>query len=138
MLQRCLAFILAAALGAVPVGAGDHLVTQNAVDARMSAAARERAQNVATIDHVLSSPRAAKTARSAGVDLAKVRGAVPSLSDQELRDLAVRAASLRSDVVAGQYVIVDDDRHDADAFLMFMVLVGVAAAVVILVDHYYD
>jgi hypothetical protein len=137
MLQRCLVFILAAALGAVPVGAGDHLVSQNAVDARMAAAARERAQNVATIDQVLSSARAAKTARSAGVDLAKVRGAVPSLSDQELRDLATRAASLRSDVVAGQYVIVDDDRGDGNALLMFMILVGVAAAVVILVDHYY-
>src|SRR5262245_42230729 len=125
MLQRFLVFVLAAALGALPVGAGDHLVSPGAVDSRMAAAAQARTQNVAAIDQALSSPRAVKTARSAGIDLAKIRAAVPSLSDQELRDLAARAASLRSDVVAGQYVVVEDDHDDGDALLMFMILVGV-------------
>jgi hypothetical protein len=129
MLHRSLAFILAASLCAFPLGAADHLVTQKTADAKVAAAARERTQNLATIDEALSSPKVVKAATSAGVDLAKAKGALPSLSDRELRDLATRAESLKGDPVSGY--------HEEIAALTFiMVLAAMVAVILIVADHY--
>ncbi len=133
MLRRCLVFILAAALCGAPVGAGDHLVSPKAADAKLAAASKERTQDLATLDNALSSPTMVKTATSAGVDLAKIKGALPSLSDGELRDLAARARSLRSDVVAGHYYYHDDA---VDTVFAMMLILALVAAVLIVADNY--
>ena len=104
-MRKCLAVLaVAAAILSLPAGhaaAGDHIVTPDAVQARLSEAATQRAQNVATVQEVLSTSIAAQAAASVGADLDRVRAGVGTLSDTELRDLAARASVLQGDPVAG-------------------------------------
>ena len=94
----------AAAILSLPVGfaaAGDHIVTPDAVQSRLSEAAALRAQDLAAVQGVLSTPLAQEAAAMVGADLNRVRAGVGTLSDPELRDLAARASVLQSDPVAG-------------------------------------
>lgn len=92
---------LAILLASQPVIAQQHLVTESDIEARLQAAAAERAAQRLAIDGFLSDPLAAQVASSLGVDLREARAAVASLSDDELRDLATRAASLQTDPAPG-------------------------------------
>lgn len=94
----------AAAILSLPAGyaaADDHIVTPDAVHSRLSEAAAQRAQNVATVQEVLSTPIAEEAAATLGADLRRVRAGIGQLSDTELSDLAARASVLQSDPVAG-------------------------------------
>jgi hypothetical protein len=94
----------AAAILSLPAGyaaAGDHIVTPAAVQSRLSDAAAQRAQNLAAVQDVLSTPLAEEAAASVGADLDRVRTAAATLSDAELSDLAARASVLQSDPVSG-------------------------------------
>jgi hypothetical protein len=105
LMRKSLAVLAAAAAFLLlPVGhaaAADHIVTNDAVQARLSEAATQRAQNVATVQEVLSHPVAAEAAASVGANLDRLRAGVPTLSDAELADLAARASILQTDPVAG-------------------------------------
>ena len=95
----------AAAILSFPAGnavAGDHVATPDAVQSRLSDAAAQRAQDVATVQDVLSTPLAQEAASSVGADLGRVRAGVSTLSDSELSNLAARASVLQSDPVAGR------------------------------------
>ena len=113
-----------------PLKADDHLVTRGTVGSRLTDAASERAQQLAMLDGLLGSPRAARAAGKVGIDLARVRGGLPQLGDNELRDLSHRAAALKSNPAAGHY---DDD--DAVGLVVLLLVVAVAAAVAIAVAH---
>jgi len=94
----------AAAILSLPAGyaaAGDHIVTPDAVQSRLSEATAQRAQDLVTVQDVLSTPLAQEAAASVGADLDRVRAGVGTLSDPELRDLAARASVLQGDPVAG-------------------------------------
>lgn len=106
--------------------AEDHLVARGAVQQRLAEAASERAQNLASVQGVLASPRAPKVAAIAGVDLGRVRTSLPGLSDTDLRDLSRRAAALKSDPVAGHY-------RDSEDALVFVIFISAAALVLIAV-----
>jgi hypothetical protein len=105
VMRKCLAVLAAAAaILSLPAGsadAGDHIVTPDAVQSRLSEAAAQRAQDLATMQDVLSTPLAQEAAASVGADLDRVRAGVGTLSDPELRDLAARASVLQGDPVAG-------------------------------------
>jgi len=95
---------VAAAILSLPAGhaaAGEHIVTPDAVQSRLSEATAQRAQDLATVQDVLSTPLAQEAAASVGADLARVRAGVGTLSDTELSDLAARASVLQGDPVAG-------------------------------------
>jgi hypothetical protein len=104
-MRKSLALLAAAAailfLPAAHAAAGDHIMTPDAVQSRLSETATQRAQNVATVQEVLSTPIAAEAAASVGADLDRLRAGVPMLSDAELSDLAARASVLQTDPVAG-------------------------------------
>lgn len=98
----------AAVLFAVQVGAeerlatpGTHLVTPDVAQARLLEASAERERNLATVDALLVSPAGSAALETLGVSEDRVRGALPTLSDAELQDLAARAAALQADPVAG-------------------------------------
>ena len=94
----------AAAILSLPAGyaaAGDHIVTPDAVQSRLSEATAQRAQDLVTVQDVLSTPLAQEAAASVGADLDRVRAGVGTLSDPELRDVAARASVLQGDPVAG-------------------------------------
>ncbi len=131
MRKPCAILMLISMLFAVPIArADDHLVSREAVRARMAEANTERASNLAKVDGVLSSPSAKRAAAKAGVDLDHVRQSLPRLSDSDLRDLSRRAAALGSDPAAGHH---DDD--DAEEALVFVIVIAAAALLLIAVAN---
>jgi multisubunit Na+/H+ antiporter MnhC subunit len=90
----------------VPGFSQDHLVTPEDVQARLAAVAAERAENIRTLEAVLASPVAAEAASLVRADLGRVRAGVPSLTDEELRDLSARAKLLSVDPVAGTNAVI--------------------------------
>ena len=104
-MRKSLAVLAAAAaflfLPAGHAAAVDHIAAPDAVQSRLSEAASQRAQDVAAVQEVLSTPLAQEAAASIGADLDRVRAGVATLTDAELRDLATRASVLQSDPVAG-------------------------------------
>jgi hypothetical protein len=110
------------------VFAQEHLVTTTAAQARLAAAEDARQHDLALLDAVLSTPEAVAAAKAVGADLDGVRRAAPTLSDAELRDLAVRAAALQADPVAG----VSD--HDLRWLLYIFLLVAIVILVLKAVD----
>lgn len=120
----------AAAFLSLPAGraaAGDHIATADAVQSRLSEAATQRAQNVATVQEVLSTPIAVDAAASVGADLDRVRAGVSRLSDAELSDLAARASALQSDPVAG--ALTSNQRLLVTIALVLIVIILVLAIV---------
>ena len=108
MRRILVALAAAAVLFAVQVGAeerlatpGTHLVTPDVAQVRLQEAGAERERNLATVEALLASPEGAAGLKAVGVTGARVRGALPTLSDAELQDVAARAAALQSDPVAG-------------------------------------
>jgi hypothetical protein len=103
--------------------AEEHLVTTTAAQARLAEAEAARQHDLAVLDGALSTPEAVAAARAVGADLDGLRRATPTLSDSELRDLAVRAAALQTDPVAGV----------SDRDLRWLLYVFLIVAIVILV-----
>ena len=126
MRKRMALLAAAAAIVAATAGlsaAADHLVSADDVHARLAGAAEQRRQDVASVEGALQSPLARDAAASMGVDLGRLRTAVPALSDADLRDLAARAAALQSDPVAGL---------DADIRQLLMIFLIVAIVILVL------
>jgi hypothetical protein len=107
MRRILVALAAAAVLTAVQVGAeerlapGTHLVTPDVAQARLLDASAQRDRNLATVDALLASPAGSAAMKTVGVSEDRVRGALPTLSDAELQDLATRAAALQADPTAG-------------------------------------
>ena len=126
MRQSLAVLAVAAAILSLPAGhaaAGDHIVTPDALQTRLAEATAQRAQDLAAVQDVLSTPLAREAADSVGADLERVRAGVGTLSDAELRDLAARASVLQSDPVAGAM-----DRN-----MRLLIMVALILIVIILV-----
>ena len=80
---------------------GTHLVTPDVAQARLLEQSAERERNLARVDALLVSPQGTAALQTVGVTADRVRGALPTLSDAELQDLAARAAALDVDPTAG-------------------------------------
>jgi hypothetical protein len=107
MKRILVALAAAAVLSAVPARAeespataGSHLVTPDLAQARLLEAGAARERNLASVESFLASPVGQAGMGAAGVSEARVRGALPLLSDAELQDVAARAAALQADPVA--------------------------------------
>jgi hypothetical protein len=114
-------------VAAVPARSDDHLVSQGAIAASISDAAALRARDLASVDQALASPRVRRAAARTGFDIGRLRGALPQLSDEELRDLGRRASALRSDPAAGH----SNDYHDEIELLVFVALFGALVLVLL-------
>ena len=119
--------IVALCLGPGPASAG-HLVESRAVSAQLEAAAAARTRDVQAVERALSTPQAGAAAHALGVDLRDLRAGIPSLADEELRDLGRRAALLDQDPVSGR---LDPDLNDV---LVVFLLVAIVAVVLAAVD----
>jgi len=95
MRKPCAILTLISMLFAVPIArAGDHLVSRGAVDQRLAEAATERAANLASVEGLLSSPRAGK---AAAIAFARERGftAIAYAGDaQQLREMVAKGRPL--------------------------------------------
>lgn len=128
-MKRALA-VLAAVVIVVPAVAAladDHLVGPAEVSGALAATREARSHDLARLDGVLSGPEADRAATLAHADLTRVRLALASLSDGELRDLAVRATALDADPVAGN--LDPDVRQLLIIFLIVAIVILVFQAV---------
>ena len=80
---------------------GDHVVSPQALQQQLQSSSASRQENVNTVTSFLSSPTADRAMRSAKLDPVQVRTAIPTLSDQELADLAARANNAQQQFAAG-------------------------------------
>jgi hypothetical protein len=125
MRQSLSVLAVAAAILSLPAAyaaAGDHIVTPDAVQSRLAEATAQRAQDLATVQDVLSTPLAQEAAASVGADLQRARAGLGTLSDAELSDLAARASVLQSDPVAGM------DRN-----MRLLIMVALILVIIVLV-----
>lgn len=79
----------------------DHLVSPQLLQQQVENASQTRQQNIQTITNLLSTPIAERAMTNAHFDPVQVRTAVPTLSDQELANLATRAADVQQKINAG-------------------------------------
>jgi hypothetical protein len=101
-MKQSLAALAALVVFAVPaVRAEEHLVSPQAAQRQLLDATAARAQNLAAVDAIVASPQGSAAMATLGVDAARVRGALSTLTDAELQEVASRASALQADPVAG-------------------------------------
>ncbi len=128
-LRSCVRVATAAALALVfavnpnDLFAQQHVINSLEMQQRLTATSQARAQNIQTLQNVLSSEKAQKALRGANMDPARVKTAVASLSDAELAQLAARANTAQADFAAG--TLSDRD--------LLLIVVGIAVIVLIIV-----
>ncbi|HEY1768351.1 MAG TPA: hypothetical protein VGG26_11875 [Terracidiphilus sp.] len=79
----------------------DHLVSPQLLQQQVENASQARQQDIRTVTNLLSTPVAERAMRDAHFDPVQVRTAIPTLSDQELANLATRAADAQQRIAAG-------------------------------------
>jgi hypothetical protein len=115
-----------------PSGSG-HVVDQGEVARRLLDSAQTREQRIKLFQDALSTGEAQKKARAMGADPARLRAAVPHLTDRELADLSARATQVK-DVAAGH------GGSDGALILVGVLLLvaGIAVLAAVADDGYYD
>ncbi len=79
----------------------EHLVSPQVLQQQAQSVSETRAQNIRTVTDFLSTPVAERALRDAHFDPVQVQTAVPTLSDQELSNLAARATGAQQQFSAG-------------------------------------
>lgn len=103
----------------------DHIVTPGEMLSRAAEAGQQRQENLDTLNQFFASDKAHEALKSAGIDPQQVKSAMPSLSDQELAQLARRADNAQRDFAAGNMT-----DHD---LLLILVIVAVLILVIVAV-----
>lgn len=132
ILAVALAVSVSQALAPVALAAGSHLVEPQQVAARLAEEAAARQERVKLVQEVLDRSDARQQAGALGLNVDRLRAAVPHLSDTELQDLSRRAANVK-DVAAGY--------HDDGLLIVGVVLLLAGLAVLVAVggdSGYYD
>jgi hypothetical protein len=80
-----------------------HVVTPADIHKELVSATQIRKKNLEKATQLFSSDEAQSALKSAGMDPARVKAAVTTLSDAELARLAARADKLQNDFAAGQF-----------------------------------
>jgi CHASE3 domain sensor protein len=101
MFRAFVALLLVTAFPALSMAETNHVVSQSDLQQQLVTASQLRAQNIQKVEQFLSTDVAAQAMRSARVNAQQVKNAVPSLSDQELAQLASRANTAQSAFAAG-------------------------------------
>jgi hypothetical protein len=101
-----------------------HLVSPSDLQKEAVSVSLTRQQNIATVQGFLTGARAEKAMRSVHANPSQVRAAVASLSDQELAELANKAANAERDFAAGHLSTVDDLLIIAAIVLVIVIVVA--------------
>jgi hypothetical protein len=81
----------------------DHIVNSQALQQQLETSAAARQRNIDTLNTFLSSPTAQRAMQETHVTPTQVKTAIPMLSDEELADLATRAADAQMKFAAGAF-----------------------------------
>ncbi len=103
----------------------DHLVTPQALQQQVQNASQTREQNIRTVTDFLSTPIADRAMHDAHYDPVQVRTAIPTLSDQELSDLASRATNAQQQFSAGAL----------SQSMLVLIIVLVAVIIIVAIVH---
>lgn len=79
----------------------DHIVSSQALQQQVQSSSAQRQQNIDTLQQMLKLPEAQKAMHDAKVTPEQVKQAIPTLSDQELSDLAARTRNAQQQFSAG-------------------------------------
>lgn len=122
---RVVTACLLATIFAVPPSllAQAHLVSPSELQKELVIATQLRQHNLETVKQFVSSDLAKKALKSAHMDPEQVKGAVSTLNDQELAQLAARADKAQADFVAG-------NMSDRD---LIIIILAIAALILIIV-----
>lgn len=122
---RVVTACLLATIFAVPPSllAQAHLVSPSELQKELVIATQLRQHNLETVKQFVSSDLAKKALKSAHMDPEQVKGAVSTLNDQELAQLAARANKAQADFVAG-------NMSDRD---LIIIILAIAALILIIV-----
>ena len=105
------------------VVAQNHVVSPADLQKEAVTASQVRQQNLEAVQKFLFNPTGEKAMKSAGIDPQQVKAAVPTLSDEELAQLAARANKAQADFAAG----------DLSQREILWIILAVAALVLIIV-----
>jgi hypothetical protein len=83
------------------VVAQNHVVSPADLQKEAVTVSQVRQQNLEAVQKFLFNPTGEKAMKSAGIDPQQVKTAVPTLSDEELAQLAARANKAQADFAAG-------------------------------------
>lgn len=100
-MREPIAVALLLSFGTAQAASAEHLVPAADAQQRLVEATCGRAQRIVVVQSLLDTPEATQASAKLGVDLDRVKSQVALLSDDDLRDLALRAEAMRSDPVAG-------------------------------------
>jgi hypothetical protein len=103
----------------------DHIVNSQSLQQQLENSSATRQQNVDTVTNFLSSPMAERAMKDAHVDPVQVRTAIPTLSDQELKDLAARASDAQEKFAAG----------GLGTTALLLIILGVVVIIIIAAIH---
>ena len=103
----------------------DHIVNPQAMQQQLEASSAARQRNIDTLNTLLSSPVAERAMQQAHVTPGQVKTAIPTLSDEELSNLATRAADAQMKFAAGSM-----STHDMLLIILILVVIIVVVAIV--------
>lgn len=103
----------------------EHLVSPQALQQQVQSVSQTREQNIRTVTDFLNTPTADRAMRDAHMDPGQVRTAIPTLSDQELSNLASRSASAQQQFSAGYL----------SQSMLVLIIVLVAIIIVVAIVH---
>lgn len=102
----------------------DHLVSPQAMQQQLEATAVARQRDIDTLNNFLSSPTAERAMQNAHINPTQVKSAIPTLSNEELANLATRAADTQMKFAAGSF---SNDQLLIIILIIALVIVVVAA-----------
>lgn len=79
----------------------DHIVSSQTLQQQVESSSADRQRNIDTLQQMLKLPEAQKAMHDAKVNPEQVQRAIPTLSDQELSDLAARTRNAQQQFAAG-------------------------------------
>jgi hypothetical protein len=79
----------------------DHVASTSQIQQTIRQTAKVREQNLQTVRNFLASPAAQNALKKSKLDYTKIERAVPTLSDQEIAQLAERARTAQKNLAAG-------------------------------------
>jgi hypothetical protein len=117
------ALFLLASFSITAVAGENHVVSGADLQKELVAASRAHERNLEAVQQFVSSERAQKAIKSAGIDAQQIKTAVSQLSAEELAQLAARAEKAQVDFAAGNL-------SDRD---LILIILGIAVIVLIIV-----
>jgi hypothetical protein len=104
----------------------DHVVTSQAMQQQLQESTAERQRNIETVTNFLSSPTALRAMHDSNIDPTQIKTAIPTLSNEELANLATRANDAQTKFAAGSF-----SNHD----LLLLVLATLVIILIVVAVH---